>query len=112
MIVSFVPDIEEIGGEKLDLPFSQLSESEAVHQKFTLAGSSTDANVFPSQITTADVVVLTSNIAVTFNVNASTVDIPLDANGYYIHWGTAITALTMSEAAGSDATVKLWMWGA
>jgi hypothetical protein len=112
MIVTFEPKIEEINGPFVDLVRRSLSETESVHQKFTLAGSSTDADVFPSQLTTIDVLVLSSNIATTYKLNSSATAIPLDASGVHVLWGTAVTAITMSEAAGTDATIQLWAWGA
>jgi hypothetical protein len=112
MIVTFEPKVEEINGPFVDLVRRSLTETESVVQKFTLAGSSTDADVFPSQLTTIDVLVLSSNIVVTYKLNSSATAITLDANGVHVYWGTSVTAMTMTEANASDATIQLWAWGA
>ena len=112
MIVTFEPKIEELDGPFVDLVRRSLTETEAVHQKFVLAGSTTDGDVFPAQLTTIDVLVVSTNVAVTYKLNASSTAITLDAGGVHVLWGTSITAMTMTEAAGTDATIRLWAWGA
>jgi len=112
MIVDFDPRIQEVGGERLDLVRRSLSETEAVHQKFILAADASNANVFPAQLTTVDVLVMTVDGAITYVLNGADTAITLDDEGIVVLWGTAITALTLSEPNSTNVNVELWAWGA
>lgn len=111
MIVSFEPLIEEVGGERLDLFRRQLAQTEGVCQKFVLAADAAAANVFPAQLTTVDVLVMTADGGITYVLNGADTAITLDANGIVVLWGSAITALTLSEPNSATVNVKIWAWG-
>ena len=79
----------------------------------TEATGTTDTALSMGDVTTADVVYIKSDKALTLNINVNTgTDIPLDANQPFFMGGTAITALYISNASGSTANVTYFLAGA
>ncbi len=78
---------------------------------FEVATGVTASSIFPPNITTIDVLYFESTQAVTIFQNSSATAITVDANGVVLLWGTAVTALTITNASGNTALIKLGWWG-
>lgn len=62
-------------------------------------------------VSTANVLMITSDEDITYTVNGGADDIPLTGGGVVLHMGTEITALTIGNASGSEATVQVMAFG-
>jgi hypothetical protein len=90
-----------------------VSYTEYTMQEFVVANGSSDSSVSFGGVTTADIVYLKSDQALTVNINSSSgTNITLDANKPLISVGTAVTAMYLSNASGTDANVLFKIWGA
>ena len=79
--------------------------------EFEVATGVTTGDIFPSNITTVDVLYFESSQVVTIFQNGSSTAIPIDANGVQLLVGTAITALTITNSSGNTSNIKLGWWG-
>jgi hypothetical protein len=85
----------------------------ATLQELVLATGSTDTAVALGGVTTIDILYIKSDQALTLNINAdSGTNIAIDANKPFFMAGTALTAIYLSNASGTDANVVVKMWGA
>ena len=74
--------------------------------------ATTDSALTLGPVTTGDVFYITSDVAVSYKLNASATAVTLDAGGFHLYFGTSITAITITNASGSTATLKYGVWGA
>jgi len=79
--------------------------------EFEVADGVTASSIFPSNITTVDVMYFESDQAVTIFQNSSATAITVDADGVVLLIGTAVTALTITNASGNTSNIKLGWWG-
>lgn len=79
--------------------------------EFDVANGVTDSSIFPQNITTIDVLYLESNQDVTWEHNGADTVITLDAGKFALLFGTSITALTITNASGNTAKIKLGWFG-
>ena len=90
-----------------------VSYTERTRQEIAIATASTDTAVNFGGVTTADVVVIYSDQAITVNYQLNTgTDITIDANRPHVLMGTAMTALFVSNASGSTANIVIDLYGA
>ena len=100
----------EIGINLRTLSLS-VSADEWGWDEFEVATGVTDSSIFPPNITTIDVMYLESSQAVTWEYNGADTVITLDANKFALLFGTSMTALTITNASGNTAKIKLGWWG-
>ena len=79
--------------------------------EFEVADSTSDSSIFPPNITTIDVLYIDSDQAITYEHNGADTTITLDAGGFALLYRTNITALTITNASGSTANVRLGWFG-
>lgn len=93
--------------------FANVAYTESTFQELVLANGASDTSISFGGITTADILFLKSDQALTLNLQANSgTDIPIDANKPFMMAGTAITAAYLSNASGTDANVIFKIWGA
>ena len=80
-------------------------------EKFEIANGASDTDIFPSQITTVDFLVLRSDQAITIKQNSSSTDVTVDAKKPLLITGGNLTALTISNASGSTANIRRFAAG-
>jgi len=100
----------EIGINLRTLSLS-VSADEWGWDEFEVADAVSDSSIFPPNITTIDVLYLESTQAVTWEYNGADTRITLDANKFALLFGSSVTALTISNASGSTARIRLGWWG-
>ena len=105
-VAEFQFSIGEIG-----INLRSLSRSDAADEwgwdEFEVANGVTTSSIFPANITTIDVLYFESSQVVTIFQNGSVTAVPIDANGIEILVGTAITALTITNASGNTANITV-----
>ncbi len=107
------------GFRSADPPTTTVTSSqfdEGGGRQFELANGASNLTVELGDVTTGEVFYLRSNQSVTYRLNGSTLDIPLTIDvtlsyAFALFFGTAITALTMSNASGSTATIRFGIAG-
>jgi hypothetical protein len=93
--------------------FGTAGYTESTFLEQVIATGSTDTQLSFGGITTADIVYLKSDQALTLNLQSSAgTDIPIDANKPFMQAGTAVTAAYVSNASGTDANIIFRIWGA
>ncbi len=100
----------EIGTNLRNLSLS-VAADEWGWDEFEVATGVTADDIFPQNITTIDVLFIESSQDVTVFKNSSATADPVDGDGVLLQFGTAITALTITNASGSTAKIKLGWWG-
>jgi len=89
----------------------KISEDEAVYHQIEISSGTSDFAVDFGGVGTADVVYVESDIDISFRLVGSGTSIAVDANGFALIWGTAPTAVLLSNASGSTANVKVLIAG-
>jgi hypothetical protein len=79
--------------------------------EFEVATGVSDSSILPSNITTIDVLYIESDQAVSYEHNGADTTITLDADKAHCLFGTSVTALTITNASGSTANIKLGVFG-
>jgi len=79
--------------------------------EFEVANGASDASILPGNITTVDVLYIESDQTVTYELNGADTRITLDPQKAHILFGTAVTAITISNGSGATANMKLGWWG-
>jgi len=102
--------IGEIGTNLRSLSRSDASD-EWGWDEFEVATGVTASSIFPANITTIDVLYFESSQVVTIFQNGSATAITVDANGVVFLIGTAVTALTITNASGNTSNIRLGWWG-
>ena len=93
--------------------FKQISEAElCFYEDYPVVTATTDGAIALGSITTADIFYISSDQAITYKLNGSATAVTLDANCHHIYMGTAITALTVTNASGSTAYLDILFAGA
>lgn len=92
------------------LPLS-VAADEFQWEEFEVANGVSDSSIMPSKIATIDVLYIESDQAVSYEHNGADTTITLDAKKAHVLFGTNITALTITNASGSTANIKLGAWG-
>lgn len=101
------------GGKQIADHFQQLSETEVVwYEDYPVATATTDGEISLGSITTADVFYIYSDQQITYKLNGADTACTLDAGRFHLHWGDAVTALTITNASGSTAYLKILFAGA
>ena len=89
-----------------------VSYSEKSDQEIMIASATTDFSMPFGGVTTADVLILESDQALTINFNSSSgTDVSVKANRPIVHMGGAITAVYVTYATGTTANVKFQIYG-
>ncbi len=89
----------------------RISEDEAVYHQIEIADGTTDFSVDFGGVGTSDVVYIESDVAISFRLVAAGTSIACDANGFALIWGTAPTAILLSNSSGATANVKVLVAG-
>jgi len=92
------------GSKRLRAIARELAEDEGIWFEIENTGT---VDIFPSTLSTVDVLYIESSAAITINQNSSATSITIDANGFLLIWGGSITALT----ATGTANLKIYMAG-
>ena len=79
--------------------------------EFEVATGVTASSIFPPNITTIDVLYFESSQVVTIFQNSSATADSIDANGVLLKFGTSVTALTITNASGNTAQIRLGWFG-
>ena len=90
----------------------QVSHTESIWHEMVVATATTDSAVSFGGVTTADVVLISSDQTISYRQAVTDTATTLDANGVHILCRTAITALYLTNASGSSANVKIILIGA
>lgn len=104
----------QVDGQTLYSLNQTTAETEMGWQAYQIATATTDQAIafnLSTGITTIDILYMASDQALTYKINGSATACTLDANGVVVLWGTAITALTVSNASGSTANFKILIGG-
>jgi hypothetical protein len=80
-------------------------------QEITVANGATNMQLDFGGVTTADVVYLESDQAISIYLASSGTEIPVRANKPFFQSGTAVTAIYVTNQSGSAAKVKWQIWG-
>ena len=107
-------EVEEIGRGMVWSTEQTLSETETGWQEYNLVTATTDQAIpftLSTGITTIDVLLITSDITISYKANGNAVATTLDANCVHLLWGTSITAFLVTNASGSTAHVKILIGG-
>jgi len=112
-IISLRGSIGEIGGRPIPFDSDLAVDEITSYSRFEVAQNSSDLVVSFGPITTASVIYIESDIAVTYKLsgtgnNART----LNAGGRHIYMGMSETALHVSEANVGAAVLKIFLAGA
>jgi hypothetical protein len=105
--------LEDVGKAFFSKQFS-LVEDESVLLEYEVATATTAQDIpisFTTGIAAVDVMLITSTYAITYFLNGSATAITLDANGVHLLCGTNITAMTVTNASGSTAVIKIYLAG-
>ena len=90
-----------------------VSYTERTRQEIAIATAASDTQIVFGGVTTADVLLLTSDQQITVNFDANDgTDITVDANKPVLFTGTAMTAIYVSNSSGSTANIVLDIYGA
>ncbi len=89
----------------------KISEDEAVYHQIEVADGVADFSVDFGGVGTSDVVYVESDQNISFRLVAAGTSIAVDANGFALIWGTAPTAILLSNASGATANVKVLIAG-
>jgi hypothetical protein len=91
-----------------------LAADESGWQRYELANSVTDQAIpfnLSTGVTTVQVILLTSDKAISWRANAADTAITLSANRVHLLYGTSLTALLLSNSSGSTANVRIYIAG-
>ena len=90
----------------------EIAYTNKTEQQLQLATASTDTSISFGGVTTATVLVLKSDQALTLNVNsASGTDIAVAADRPQVFLGGSLTAAYVSNASGSTANITMVVYG-
>jgi hypothetical protein len=102
---------EEFQGVTKDL-YVGLAIDESVHySRYELAADATDESIGFGPITTASVLVISSDYAITYKLNGSSDAVALNANGIHVLMDTAITSLSVSEGNSQACVLEIYLGG-
>jgi hypothetical protein len=91
---------------------ASVSYTDCTMQELVFNTGSADSAMSLGGITTVDLMYLKSDQALTLNINSNGgTDITIDANKPFFMCGTAITAIYLTNASGTNANVILKLWG-
>jgi len=102
--------LEILGGSRMTFS-GAVSTDESNMRTYEVADETTDESVDLGGITTVDVFAITSDYQITYKLNGSATAITLDAKKSHVLFGTSITAITISNASGSTASVQILIAG-
>ena len=104
--------LDFIGAESIDLDRQILFDEVIIRPRVDLAQSASDVEVLMAEITTASVVYIASDVAVTVNLNGSSnPDYAINAGGCLLIMGGSITSIHMSEGGTSAAILEVVIAG-
>jgi hypothetical protein len=106
--------LEDVGNGIIYSKQHAINADESAWQYYELVTATTDQAIpftLSTGVTTVDVVLIESTQAISWRLNAADTAITLDANRVHLLYGTNITALLLSNASGSTATVKIFIAG-
>jgi hypothetical protein len=91
---------------------ASVSYTDYTWQELVVTTATTDQAFNFGGVTTASVLYVKSDQAITLNLNSNTgTDISVLANKPFVLSGTAITAAYVSNASGSSANISFGVWG-
>ena len=111
MIIKLTIDLEVPGQGAIYSKRHVISEDEGTYQELVVVNGSVDSPVSFGGVTTADVVYLTSDRALTYRCAVTDTAIGLDADRVHVLCGTNLTALLLSNSGDTDANVKVLVAG-
>jgi hypothetical protein len=93
--------------------YASVSYTASTFQEIVIDTGTSDVQLDFGGVTTADMVYLESDQALTLNIQSSSgTDIPIDADKPFVLSGTAVTAVYVSNSSGLNANVVFKIWGA
>jgi len=95
----------------LDALFTLAHDECVYYSNYEVATGTTDGAISLGPVTTATVVYVKSDQTVTVKHNASATAITITANGFILLFNTSVTALTVTNASGSTANMKIYFAG-
>lgn len=111
-IVKVTINVELIGQGPVYSKTHSISEAEGVWHELQLADATTDSSVNFGGVTTSDIILISSDQAISWRAAATDTAIGLDANRVHVLVGTNLTAVLLTNASGSTANVKVLVAGA
>jgi hypothetical protein len=110
-IASIYGSFEEFMGVAKGLS-TTLSIDESVHYpRYEIAKGTTDESISLGPLTTASVLVISSDYQITYKLNGSSDSITLNAGGVHVLMGSSITALSVSEANVQACVLEIYLGG-
>jgi len=107
-------EVEEVGRGTIFSTQQSLAEDEVGWQEYEVATATSDQDIafnLTNGITTIDLMLIKSDQTISYEINGADTTITLDAGCVHVLWGTNITALTVTNASGSTANLKILIAG-
>jgi len=113
-ILTLKLEVEEVGRGIVYSKVQSLAENEVGWQEYQVTTGTSDQDIafnLTNGITTIDLMLISSDQTISYEINGADTTITLDANCVHALWGTNITALTVTNASGSTANLKILIAG-
>ena len=110
-IVSLRGSLEQMGDIIRNLSQSISCAETLYASRYELAASTTDESVSLGHITTVTVMMIHTDVPITYKINGYSDAITIGTAGTHILFNTSVTALTLSEANAVDAVVDIFLGG-
>jgi len=111
-IISLRGAIGIIGGRPFPLDADLTFDEVETHSRYELAQSASDTALTFNSITTASVVYIETDVAITYKLNGtSNTAVTINIGGRVIHMGCSVTSIHFSEGGTSAAVLKVLIAG-
>lgn len=110
-IASIYGSFEEFQGVVRTLNETISIDESVYYPRYEIAKATSDESISFGPLTTASVLVISSDYEITYKLNSSSDSITLNAGGVHILMGSSITAISVSEADVQACVLEIYLGG-
>lgn len=111
-IISLRGALGLIGSRPFPLDKDLATDEIEIHPRYELAQSASDTALTFNSITTASIVYIESDVAITYKLNGTgNTAVTISIGGFALHMGCSVTSIHFSEGGTSAAVMRILIAG-